>query len=141
MFSLTVIDHVRLDSEHVAQNYTVHARAAERLVGLVSSWRIGIAALLALSSCTAAADLLFPGRALQIAAVAAGSFWSKSFKFSVPRSPQPTISTELSKAAVVQWMFMMSPSACRSSRMGPTLSRPAAMYRNCLCSTNHYQFD
>jgi hypothetical protein len=71
MFSLTVIDHVRLDSEHVAQNYTVHARAAERLVGLVYWWRVGIAALLALASCIAAANLLFPARGLQIAAVAA----------------------------------------------------------------------
>jgi hypothetical protein len=71
MFSLKVIDHVRLDSEHVAQNYTVHARAAERLVDLVSFWRIGIAALLAVASCLAVASLLFPGRPFQIAAVVA----------------------------------------------------------------------
>ena len=31
MFSLKVVDHVRLDSERVAQNYTVHAAAAERM--------------------------------------------------------------------------------------------------------------
>ena len=69
MFSLTVIDHLRLDSEHVAQNYTVHARAAERLVGLVSSWRIGVAALLAVASCSAVANMLFPSRTFQISAV------------------------------------------------------------------------
>jgi len=69
MFSLTVIDHLRLDSEHVAQNYTVHARAAERLVGLVSSWRIGISALFAVATCSAVANMLFPSRAFQIATV------------------------------------------------------------------------
>jgi len=71
MFSLTVIDHVRLDSEHVAQNYTVHARAAERLVGLVSTFRISIAILLAAATCSALGNVLFPGRNSQIVAVAA----------------------------------------------------------------------
>jgi hypothetical protein len=71
MFSLTVIDHVRLDSEHVAQNYTVHARAAERLVGLVSTFRISIAILLAAATCSALGNVLFPGRNSQIGAVAA----------------------------------------------------------------------
>ena len=71
MFSLTVIDHVRLDSEHVAQNYTVHARAAERLVGLVTTFRISIAILLAAATCSALGNVLFPGRNSQIGAVAA----------------------------------------------------------------------
>jgi len=71
MFSLTVIDHVRLDSEHIAQNYTVHARAAERLVGLVSTFRISIAILLAAATCSALGNVLFPGRNSQIVAVAA----------------------------------------------------------------------
>jgi hypothetical protein len=73
MFSLTVIDHVRLDSEHIARNYTVHARAAERLAGLASWWRIAIVILLAAATCGAAAHLLFPGRNTQIAAVAAAA--------------------------------------------------------------------
>jgi uncharacterized integral membrane protein len=71
MFSLSVIDHVRLDSEHIAQNYTVHARAAERLVGLVTTFRIVIAILLAVATCAAIASILFPGRNSQIAAIAA----------------------------------------------------------------------
>ena len=33
MFCLSVVDHIRLDFGHVAQNYTVHADAAERLAG------------------------------------------------------------------------------------------------------------
>jgi hypothetical protein len=73
MFSLTVIDHVRLDSEHAARNYTVHARAAERIVGLVLKGRIAITALLAIATSTTIANLLFPGRSYQIAAVTASA--------------------------------------------------------------------
>jgi hypothetical protein len=71
MFSLTVVDHVRLDSDHIAKNYTVHARAAERIVGIVFACRIGIAALLAIATSTTIAALLFPGRGYQVAAVVA----------------------------------------------------------------------
>ena len=46
MFALTVADQVRLDSQHVEQNYTVHARAAERVARAVFASRIVIAALL-----------------------------------------------------------------------------------------------
>jgi SMODS and SLOG-associating 2TM effector domain family 4 len=71
MFSLTVVDHVRLDSDHIAKNYTVHARAAERIVGIVFACRIGITALLAIATSTTIATLLLPGRGYQIAAVVA----------------------------------------------------------------------
>jgi hypothetical protein len=71
MFSLTVVDHVRLDSEHIAQNYTVHARAAERIVGLVRTCRIVITALLAIATAATIATLFLPGRGYQIAAVVA----------------------------------------------------------------------
>jgi hypothetical protein len=67
MFSLTVVDHVRLDSEHVAQNYTVHARAAERIVRTVFAVRLLIAALLVAATATAVASVLVGGRAIQIA--------------------------------------------------------------------------
>ena len=73
MFSLTVVDHVRLDSDHIAKNYTVHARAAERIVGIVYACRIGIAALLAVATSTAIAALLVPGRGYQLAAVIASA--------------------------------------------------------------------
>jgi SMODS and SLOG-associating 2TM effector domain family 4 len=73
MFSLTVVDHVRLDSEHVAQNYTVHARSAERIVRIVFALRLGIAALLTAATCAAIASVLTGGRATQIVtAVLAG---------------------------------------------------------------------
>jgi hypothetical protein len=70
MFSLTVVDHVRLDSEHIAQNYVVHARAAERIVGLVFWCRIVIATLLSLATAATVATLIIAGRSYQIAAVA-----------------------------------------------------------------------
>ena len=73
MFMLTVTDHVRLDSEHVARNYTVHARAAERLAGTVLWIRIAIVALLLAATAASVANLLFQARADQIAAVAAAS--------------------------------------------------------------------
>jgi len=73
MFSLTVIDHVRLDSEHVAQNYTVHARAAERIVNVVFTGRIVITALLAIATAATIGSLLDAERAYRIAAVAATS--------------------------------------------------------------------
>jgi hypothetical protein len=71
MFSLTVIDHVRLDSEHIARNYTVHARAAERIVGLVFACRITITVLLAVATASTIATLVDPSHGYQIAAVAA----------------------------------------------------------------------
>jgi conflict system pore-forming effector with SLATT domain len=73
MFSLTVIDYVRLDSEHAARNYTVHARAAERIVGLVFKGRIAITALLAIATSMTIANLLLPARPYQIAAVTASA--------------------------------------------------------------------
>jgi hypothetical protein len=71
MFLLNVVDHVRLDSEHIAQNYTVHARAAERIVRVVFACRIVIAALLAVATSTTVASLVLSGRGYQIAAVVA----------------------------------------------------------------------
>jgi hypothetical protein len=71
MFSLTVVDHVRLDSEHIAKNYTVHARAAEKIVGVVFTSRIVITALLATATAATIATLLIPGRTYQIVAIVA----------------------------------------------------------------------
>lgn len=69
MFALTVVDHVRLDSEHVERNYTVHARAAERGTKGVIASRIVITALLAAATLAAIGTLLLSGRGYQIAAV------------------------------------------------------------------------
>jgi hypothetical protein len=71
MFSLTVIDHVRLDSEHIAKNYTVHARSAERIVGVVFICRIVITALLAVAAAATIVALLIQGRGYQVVAAVA----------------------------------------------------------------------
>jgi len=71
MFSLTVVDHVRLDSDHIAQNYTVHARAAERMVRFVFTCRIVIVVLLAIATGAATGALIFTGRNFQMAAAIA----------------------------------------------------------------------
>jgi hypothetical protein len=73
MFSLTVIDHVRMDSEHVAQNYTVHALAAQRLARVTFVVRIVIASLLGIATAAGIANLLFDTRPSQIVAIAAAA--------------------------------------------------------------------
>jgi hypothetical protein len=71
MFTLTVTDHMRLDSEHVARNYTVHAQAAQRLAHAAFSARIALVALLVVAAAASVADLVFQARADRIVAVAA----------------------------------------------------------------------
>ncbi len=62
MFALTAIDQVILDSQHVEQNYGVHARAAERAARAVFVFRIVISVLLACATLTSIATvLLSPG--------------------------------------------------------------------------------
>lgn len=71
MFSLMVADHVRLDSEHIAQNYTIHARAAERFASRAFAFRLVMVALLAIAMAANIGNLLLQGRTYAIAAVAA----------------------------------------------------------------------
>jgi hypothetical protein len=73
MFSLNVIDLVRLDSEQAARNYTVHARAAERIASLGLKSRIAILVVLTVTAFAAAMNLLYPGRPAQVVAVAASA--------------------------------------------------------------------
>jgi Na+-transporting NADH:ubiquinone oxidoreductase subunit NqrE len=73
MFSLTIVDHIRLDSDHVAQNYMVHARGAERLVAAAFGFRIVIVSLLALAVAANIANFVFPTHQYQIAAIAAAA--------------------------------------------------------------------
>jgi len=60
MFCLSVVDHIRLDFGHVAQNYTVHADAAERLGGYILKVRVAILALLAMTVIAAVAAIVQP---------------------------------------------------------------------------------
>ena len=73
MFELSIVDHVRLNLTRTGENYTVHARAAERLARLGFSSRVVIAGLLAVSTSAAIINLLAPGRAPQIAVVVASA--------------------------------------------------------------------
>jgi len=72
MFTLKIVDHVRLDSERVAQNYTVHAAAAERIVRLITVFRIGVVALLALAAGAEVANALFPHSMSPATSIGAG---------------------------------------------------------------------
>ena len=74
MFSLTVLDHVRLDCEHAAQNYTIHARAADRFAALAFWVRMVMAILLSAAAAASVAALIFPGRYYSVgAAIASGA--------------------------------------------------------------------
>ena len=69
MFSLTTIDLVRLDSDHAARNYTVHARAAERLATTAFAGRILVVLLLAAATAAGIIALFVPSRTAQIVTV------------------------------------------------------------------------
>jgi len=76
VFSLSVIDHLRINFGLVAQNYTVHAQAAERLAAFALKARITTLALFALATGSILLNLIRPAREYQIAAalIAAGAF-------------------------------------------------------------------
>jgi hypothetical protein len=63
---------VRLDSERVAQNYTVHAAAAERIARLITAFKIVVVVLLALAASAEIANVLFPRGVSPAVAIGAG---------------------------------------------------------------------
>ncbi len=73
MFGLGIVDHVRLNLTRTGENYTVHARAAERLAGLTSRIRIGVLALILVAAAASVLNLMELGRWYRIAAVVAAS--------------------------------------------------------------------
>jgi conflict system pore-forming effector with SLATT domain len=73
MFSLSVIEHLRLNCDLVAKNYSVHARAAERLAAMALRAKMAGLGALALATGTIILSLFRPAREYQItAAVLAG---------------------------------------------------------------------
>ena len=74
MFQLTVVEHVRLDFGHVAQNYTLHAEAAERLADIVMKVRITVLVLLGIAAAAAITSVLQPGRNYAVSAAVAAGF-------------------------------------------------------------------
>jgi conflict system pore-forming effector with SLATT domain len=72
MFSLKIIDHVRLEAERITRNYTVHAAAAERIVRAVSVFRIGLVVLLTLAASAQVGNVIFPRSVSPAIAIGAG---------------------------------------------------------------------
>jgi hypothetical protein len=73
MFRISVVDHIRLNFDRTSQNYTLHAKAAERLAVTTARIRIGVLILLAVAAVAGATSLVESGRHFQIAAaIAAG---------------------------------------------------------------------
>ena len=68
MFSLSVVEHLRLNFGLVVQNYTVHARAAERLAGAAFKAKMVILGLFALATFSIVLSVFRPAREYQIAA-------------------------------------------------------------------------
>src|SRR5580765_3861556 len=73
MFSLSVIEHLRLNFGLVVQNYTSHARAAERFAAIALKAKMAVLGLFALATGSIVLSLFRPAREYQIvAAVIAG---------------------------------------------------------------------
>jgi hypothetical protein len=72
MFSLKIIDHVRLEAERIAQNYTVHAAAAERIVRAVTVFRVGLVVILTLAASAQIGNVIFPRSVSPAIAIGAG---------------------------------------------------------------------
>jgi hypothetical protein len=68
MFSLSVVEHVRMNYSLAVQNYTTHAQAAERLAALSFKVRIAVLAVFAAATASIVVSLFRPGREYQIAA-------------------------------------------------------------------------
>ena len=73
MFSVSVNEHLRLNFGLVLQNYTAHARAADRLAARAFKAKIATVALFALAFASIVLSLFRPAREYQaVAAVIAG---------------------------------------------------------------------
>ena len=73
MFSLSVVDHLRLNFRLVVQNYSAHARAAERFATAALRTKLALLVLFALATASIGLSLFRPERAFQIAAVVMAS--------------------------------------------------------------------
>jgi SMODS and SLOG-associating 2TM effector domain family 4 len=75
MFGLSIVDHVRLNLARTTENYTVHARAAERLARLTTRIRISVLALSLIAVAASIVSLieLGPSPSYRIVTVVAAS--------------------------------------------------------------------
>jgi SMODS and SLOG-associating 2TM effector domain family 4 len=73
MFSLSVVDHLRLSFGHAVQTYTAHARSADRLTSRARVARLVVLVLIGIASAASVVALVAASRAPQVAAaIAAG---------------------------------------------------------------------
>jgi conflict system pore-forming effector with SLATT domain len=68
MFSLSVVEHLRLNFGLVVQSYTAHARAGERLAAAALKAKMVVLGLFALATASIVLSLLRPERGFHIAA-------------------------------------------------------------------------
>jgi hypothetical protein len=73
MFGLSIVDHVRLNLARTAENYTVHARAAERLALLTTRIRIGVLVVTLVAAAAAVASAIAPGPVYRMVAAGAAA--------------------------------------------------------------------
>jgi hypothetical protein len=92
MFGLNIVDHVRLNLTRASDNYTVHARAAERLARVTRQIRLAVLALLLAAAGASAIHLLAGGRAWDIASVVAASLAVASYVVSIGLGFEPRVS-------------------------------------------------
>jgi conflict system pore-forming effector with SLATT domain len=79
MFGLSIVDHVRLNLARTADNYTVHARASERLATLTTRVRITVLVLSLVAAAASGVSLIEPGPSYRIVAVIAASIAFAAF--------------------------------------------------------------
>jgi hypothetical protein len=73
MFGLNTVDHVRLNLARSAENYTVHARAAERLAALTSRLKMGVLFLILTAAAASVVSLIQLGPPYRIVTVVSAS--------------------------------------------------------------------
>ena len=72
MFSLSVVDHLRLSFGHAVQTYTAHARSADRLTSRARGARLVVLVLIGVAAAASVVALVVPARVpLVTAAIAA----------------------------------------------------------------------
>jgi len=79
MFGLSIVDHVRLNLARTADNYTVHARASERLATWTTRIRIGVLVVSLAAAAASVVSLIEPGPSYRIVAAVAASLAFAAF--------------------------------------------------------------
>ena len=98
MFSLSVVDHVRLSFGQVVQNYIIHAKTAERLTAASWTARVAVLALLGVATAAAVGAVLAPNRPLQITAAVCAALAFGAYALHVALDVEPRVLTHRAAA-------------------------------------------